>query len=415
MTTLDDARALDARDPIAWLRDAFVIADDDQLYADGNSLGRLSHATREAIDRAVTEEWGRGLVRSWDRWIDLPVSVGDAIGANFLGAAPGQTVVSDSTTVNLYKLAAAGTRGGGQPHPMVLTNATNFPTDRYVLEGVVGPDRVDLIDEPVTVESVDDALGRRGGQIGLASFSAVDYRSGALLDIAAITAATRRHGALVLWDLSHAVGAVELELDAWNVDMAVGCTYKYLNGGPGAPAFLYVAERLHDRLPPVVQGWFGAADQFAMHPSYAPAPGVRRHLAGTPPVVALRGLEAAIATLGAAGISALAAKGRTLTGVVIAAADDHLRHRGFDLATSREPSARGAHVALRHDDAWRICQALIAHASVVPDFREPDIVRLGFAPAYTRHVDAYDAVVRIARVVDQGLHEAMPAERARVT
>jgi kynureninase len=414
MTTLDDARALDASDPIAWLRDAFVIADDDQLCADGNSLGRLSNATREAIDRAVADEWGRGLVRSWDRWIDLPVSVGDAIGAGFLGAAAGQTVVADSTTVNLYKLAAAALRQAPHATPMVLTDAANFPTDRYVLEGLVGADRLDLLDG-VTVDSVDGALDRRGGQIALASFSAVDYRSGTLLDVGGITAAAHRHGALVLWDLSHAVGAVELELDACDVDMAVGCTYKYLNGGPGAPAFLYVAARLHDRLQPVVQGWFGAADQFAMHPRFAPAPGVRRYLAGTPPVVALRGLEAAVATLGAAGITALAAKGRTLTDVVIAAAHDHLTRHGFDLVSPRDASARGAHIALRHDDAWRICQALIAYASVVPDFREPDVVRLGFAPAYTRHVDAYDAVVRIARVVEGGLHEAMPAERARVT
>ena len=415
MPTLDDARSLDESDPLAWLRESFVIADDEVLYADGNSLGRLSRATRDAIEHAVAEEWGRGLVRSWTDWLDLPTSVGDAIGEHFLGAAGGQTVVADSTTVNFFKLAASALQRAPQMHPMVLTDATNFPTDRFVLQGLVGIDRVALVDGPVTPAAVDDALGRARGEVALVTFSAVDYRSGALLDVASITEVAHRHDALVIWDLSHAVGAVEIALDAWRVDLAVGCTYKYLNGGPGAPAFLYVAERLHEQLTPVVQGWFGAADQFGMGDRYAPAAGVRRYLAGTPPVVALRGLGAAVETLAGAGIAALARKGRTLTELLIDAADEKLRSHGFDVVTLRDASRRGAHVALRHDDAWRICQAMIAHASVIPDFREPDVIRLGFAPAYTRHIDAYRAIERMAQVVDRGLHRAMPTERARVT
>ena len=415
MPTLDDACDRDAGDPIAWLRDEFVIADDELVYADGNSLGRLCRASELAIQRAVADEWGRGLVRSWREWIDLPTTVGDAIGSQFLGAANGQTVVADSTTVNFYKLAAASLQSATVPRPLVVTDAQNFPTDRFVLEGLVGGDRMVLVDGEVTPTSVDAALAAHAGRVGLVTFSHVDYRSGALLDVAAIGEVVRRHGALVLWDLSHAVGAVEIALDEWDVDLAVGCTYKYLNGGPGAPAFLYVNERLQDRIAPVVQGWFGAADQFAMGPTYAPAAGITRHLAGTPPVVALRGLAAAVDTLASAGIEQLAAKGRALTGFVIECVDAHLAPHGFEVVTPRHEARRGAHIAIRHPEAWQVCQAMIEHASVIPDFREPDVIRLGFAPAYTRYVDAYTAVARIADLAGRGVHRGMPAERARVT
>ncbi|HVM10751.1 MAG TPA: kynureninase [Acidimicrobiales bacterium] len=412
MPTRADAEALDAADPLAAVRDLFEIDDASPIYADGNSLGRLSRASRAALEHHVAQEWGRTLIGSWDEWFDLPERVGDAIGRHFLGAAAGQTVVADSTTVNFYKLAVAALRSSGRRR-VVVTDRGNFPTDRFVLQGLDVD--IELVPEDPSTADVAAVLDRRRGEIALVTLSLVSYRSGALLDLPAITRASHEHGALVLWDLSHAVGAVEVGLDAHDVDLAVGCTYKYLNGGPGAPAFLYVASRLHGDLRNPIQGWFGADDQFAMGADYSPAPGVRQFLSGTPPVTALRSVEAAVDTLRAAGIGPLAAKGRQLSAFTVELADERLEHLGFTVATPRQPDARGAHVALRHDDAWRICQALIAAGGVVPDFREPDIVRLGFAPAYTRFVDVYDAIERIDATVAAGRHLAMPAERRRVT
>lgn len=414
MPSRADAEALDGDDPLAPYRDRFVIdnvGDTNVIYADGNSLGRLPKAARDALHHAIDTEWGKGLIGSWDRWIDLPQRTGDLIGTAILGAREGQTIVADSTTVNFYKLAVAALRA--RPDGAVLTDEANFPTNRFVLQGL---DRaIHLLPPDPTVDDVRAGIAAANGPVALVTLSHVAYRSGARLDIEGITRAAHDAGALVLWDLSHSAGAIAVDLADTGADMAVGCTYKYLNAGPGAPAFLYVRADLHDELRQPIQGWFGALDQFAMAPSYEPASGIARFMSGTPTVLALTAVEAGARITAEAGIHPIAAKAAALTDFVIAAADDALAPLGFDVATPREPNERGAHVALRHDDAWRICRVLVERFGVVVDFREPDIVRVGLAPLYSRYVDAWDAIDRTREAVAQGAHHDMPEERRRIT
>ncbi|MDP9344761.1 MAG: aminotransferase class V-fold PLP-dependent enzyme [Actinomycetota bacterium] len=404
------AEALDATDPLAPLRARFV-AQDDGVYLDGNSLGRLPHATADALG-ALTREWGERLVGGWEDWIELPVAVGDELGAATLGAAPGQTLVCDSVTVNLFKLASAAI---ARSHPAyaaraLLADPGDFPTDRYVLAGLAERHGLELRWSIPT----DAEAACANGDVALACFSAVDYRTGALADVAGVTAAVQAGGALMLWDLSHAVGSVEIALDAAGADLAVGCTYKYLNAGPGAPAFLYVREGLAAGLHSPIQGWFGAADQFAMGPAYAPDAGVARFLAGTPPIGGLVAVRSGVALLAEAGMPAVAAKGRALTDLAAELHDAWLAPLGFAFGSPREAARRGAHVALRHPRAWPICRALIAEG-VIGDFREPDILRLGFPALYTRFADVWDGLDRVRAIVASGAHEAFDVARARVT
>ncbi|MGZ6696355.1 MAG: kynureninase [Solirubrobacteraceae bacterium] len=400
------AEALDAGDPLARLRERFAIAADGPVYVDGNSLGRLPLATADALG-ALTREWGERLVEGWGDWIELPAAVGDELAAEVLGAAPGQTLVCDSVTVNLFKLAAAviEARPGA-----LLADPGEFPTDRYVLAGLAERHGREL--RWCTPEEAGEACA--AGDVALACFSAVDYRSGALADVGAVTRAVQAGGALMLWDLSHAAGSVEVELDAAGADLAVGCTYKYLNAGPGAPAFLYVRAGLAGALRSPIQGWFGADEQFAMGPAYAPAAGVARFLAGTPPIHGLTAVRSGVAVLAEAGIAAVAGKGRGLTALAVTLHDAWLAPLGFTLGTPRDPARRGAHVALRHPRAWPICRALIERG-VVGDFREPDVLRFGFPALYTRFADVWDAMDAVRAVVASGEHEAFGAARFRVT
>ena len=400
------AEARDAADPLASLRARFAFGDGTRVYVDGNSLGRLPLATADALG-ALTREWGERLVGGWEDWIELPAAVGDELAAEALGAAPGQTLVCDSVTVNLFKLAdaALGARDGA-----ILADPGDFPTDRYVLAGLAARHGREL--RWSTPEDAGAACA--GGDVALACFSAVDYRSGAFADLAAVTGAVQAGGALMLWDLSHAVGSVEIGLDAAGADLAVGCTYKYLNAGPGAPAFLYVRHGLADVLRSPIQGWFGAADQFTMGPEYAPEAGVTRFLAGTPPIHGLAAVRSGVAVLAEAGIAAVAAKGRALTDLAAALHDAWLAPLGFSFGSPREAARRGAHVALRHPQAWPVCRALIDEG-IVGDFREPDILRFGFPALYTRFADVWDAMDRVRAIVDAGEHEAFAGPRARVT
>jgi kynureninase len=380
---------------------------------DGNSLGRLPVRTRERLAEAV-EQWGTALVRGWHEWIELPGRVGDLLAGSVLGARPGEVLVADSVTVNLYKLARAAlaARPG---RAAVVTDAEDFPTDRYVLEGVAADLRL-LASDPVegpTAAAVEAACA--AGDVALVSLSHVAYRSGALADLPAITKAAHAAGALVLWDLSHSAGALPVGLEEHGVDLAVGCTYKYLNAGPGAPAFLYVREALQEELSTPIQGWFGQADQFAMGPVYRPAEGVARFLAGTPPVLGLVGVQAGAELVAEAGIETIAAKARLLTAYAVELGDELLAPLGVELGTPRDPARRGAHVSFRHPDAWRLCRALIERAGVVPDFRMPDSVRFGFPPLYTRFADVRDAVERLRGVLDRGDHLELDAALARVT
>jgi kynureninase len=408
------AAALDAADPLAASRDAFVRDDPELIYLDGNSLGRLPKTTPDRVARLVRDEWGSGLVRSWRHWVDLPFRVGDLIGSSLLGAAEGQVVVADSTTVNLYKLAAAAldARPG---RTVIVTDDDNFPTDRYVLEGlaaqrglerrVVHTDIDEGLDLDVLRGAVDD-------DTALVSLSQVAYRSGALLDMAAVNEIVHARGALMLWDLCHSAGSVPVELDATGADLAVGCTYKYLNGGPGAPAFLYVRQELQDELRQPIWGWFGQRNQFAMGPSYKPAPGIDHFLAGTPPVVGITAVEEGVRLLADAGIERLRAKGLALTAYVIELAEAWVP--GLDLATPADPRRRGSHISLRHPDAWRLTQALIEE-KVIPDYRTPDRLRLGPAPISTSFADVWDALNRLRRIVGDKTYERFSSEPGRVT
>jgi kynureninase len=410
------AEQLDAADPLGSFRDRFVRPAEPVIYLDGNSLGPLPRATQARIAEVVGSEWGAGLVRSWSHWVELPRETGDLIGAKLTGAAPGQILVCDSTTVNLFKLANAAleARPG---RSVIVTDDDNFPTNRYVLQGIARQRGCELrmihtdMDHGLSEETLIEALDP---QVALVSLSHVAYRSGALADMKRITSLVHDAGALVLWDLCHSVGAVPIELDASGADLAVGCTYKYLNAGPGAPAFLYVRSELQDRLWQPVWGWFGQQDQFDMGPEYDPMPGIERFATGTPQIIGTIAVQEGATLLAEAGIDRLRAKGVALTSYLIQLADKWLAPSGFRLASPRADARRGSHVTLHHPHAWQISQALIADG-VIPDYRTPDRLRLGPVPIVTRFTDAWDALDRIKQIAATGSYADMPAERARVT
>ncbi len=412
----EEAVGRDKTDPLRGYRRRFVIPDDGVVYLDGNSLGRLPKVTRRRLRQVVDQEWGVDLIGGWDTWIELARRVGDVLAGPVVQAEPGEVVVADSTSVNLYKLAAAAL-DARPDRRVIITDEDNFPSDRYVLAGLAQARGLELRIVPadpdvgVTTDAVAAALD---ADTALVSLSHVAYRSGAILDLAGITGRAHQAGALTLWDLSHSAGAVPVPLHDADVDLAVGCLYKHLNGGPGAPAFLYVRRDLQERLRQPIWGWFGQRDQFGMGEAYDPVESIDRFLVGTPPVL---GLYAALegATISAtAGIEPIWAKVRGLTGYAVELADAWLAPLGFELASPRDPAARGAHVTLAHPQAWQLCQALKA-ARVIPDFRTPNRLRLGFAPLYTRYVDVYDGLERLRDIAASGAHLTFPGGRSRVT
>jgi kynureninase len=416
----DAAEAADAGDELAGFRARFAGTGDDSpgrlLYLDGNSLGRMPLATPAALARVVEEEWGRGLVGSWSSWIGLATRVGDRLAEGVLGARPGEVLVGDSTTVDLYKLlhAAVDARPG---RDVLVCCADDFPTDRYVAAAVARARGLELREVPADIDAgLDPAVlaAALDERVAVLVLSHVAYRSGALVDLPAVTRLAREAGVLVVWDLSHSVGSVPVGLAAAGADLAVGCTYKYLNGGPGAPAFLYVRRELQDSLRSPIAGWFGARDQFDMGPVYEPAEGIERFAAGTPPVLGLAAVDVGAGIVAEAGIDRLAAKGRSLTALALDLADAWLAPSGVVPASPRDPLRRGGHVTLAHPQAWQLTQALLDR-SVVPDFRTPDRVRLGPAPLYTRFVDVWDAMDRFRDVLASGAHERYPRQHARVT
>ena len=413
MTDRSHAERLDAEDPLAAFRERFAIHDPETIYLDGNSLGRLPLATRGRLTE-LTDAWGSALVRGWHDWIDLPERLGDLLADAVLGARPGEVIVTDSTTVNLFKLAAAvlDTRTGA-----IVTDSENFPTDRYVLDGLSrghGRELRVFDTDPLNGPQAEDVKRAcQAGDVAFVSLSHVAYRSGALADMEQIAAAAAP--APVIWDLSHSAGAVPVELEQRGVALAVGCTYKYLNAGPGAPAFLYVRTELQERLRTPIQGWFGQRHQFVMERPYDPASGVRRFLAGTPSILALAGVEEGAKLIAEAGAGNLRDKAAALSELIVAIHDERLAQLGFRLGSPRDPARRGAHVSLAHDDAWAICRALIERAKVVPDFRTPDSIRLGVPPLYTRFTDVYDALDRLATLVERGDHREVDSGPLRVT
>ena len=390
--TREHAVELDAADPLAAFRDEFLIADDDAVvYLDGNSLGRPPRAAATALTDVVAAGWAGRLIRAWtEGWMELPLELGDRIGA-LIGAAPGQVAVADSTTVCLFKAASAAldARPGRRE---IVTDRGNFPTDRYVLESIAAQRdlRIRWIEpaDPTHGPSAHEVAQAVGEHTALVTFTHVDYRTAAILDMARITRAAHDAGALMLWDLCHSVGAVEVELDACGADLAVGCTYKYLNGGPGSPAFIYVRAEHQGSLRQPIWGWLGRRDPFRMEQGYLPADGIRAFLSGTPPILALAALEAGVEIVERAGIERIRAKGIALTELAIALADTV---PAVAVASPRDAARRGAHVALAHPDAQALCAALAARG-VLADFRTPDVIRFGLSPLTTRHVEVWDGV-----------------------
>ena len=403
----DPARA-DAADPLAGFLDRFESPDPAVSYLDGNSLGRPPRVARD-VASALIDTWARDLVAAWDGWIDRPLAVGDLV-APLVGARPGQVVVGDSTTVALHR--ALGAAVAARPdRPVVVASSDDFPTDRYVADGVARATgrEVRWIRSSSTEEVVDALNPDVAAFVG----SAVHFETAALAAVAAITEAAHACGALVVWDCSHAAGAVPLDLDARGVDLAVGCTYKYLHGGPGAPAFTFVADR-HAGMRQPIQGWFGQRDQFGMGPSYDPVPGAAGWQAGTPAMLSLEVAAAGIAIVAEAGIESIRAKSLRLGEVMIDAHDQWFAPLGFTLASPRDAALRGGHVALRHPDASRIVRAGRA-AGVVTDFRAPDLVRLGPGPLATSHRELVDGLERLRDVVTEGRHRSLPVDPGRVT
>lgn len=379
------AAELDHSDPLASFIDEFEPATGVTAYLDGNSLGRPVRGTGERIARFVAEEWGSRLIRSWDEsWMELPFALGDRIGRVALGAGPGQTVVADSTTVLLFKLISAAVRDAPRGSHILIERG-NFPTDRFVVSGIAESRGlvVDWIDpDPIDGVTVDDVTSALTPETVLVVLCHVDYRSGALADLPAITGAVHSTGAMVLWDLCHSAGVVPMELDAHRVDLAVGCTYKYLNGGPGSPAFAYVRADLQGRLEQPIPGWMGAADVFAMAPEYRPAAGMRRFLSGTPPVVGMLAMQGMLDLIERAGMPAVRAKSEALTAFAVDAYDALLAESGVRLLTTRDPARRGSHVTIGHPAFRRVTDDLWVDG-VIPDFRSPDGIRMGLSPLST--------------------------------
>ena len=394
------AEKLDADDPLAGFRDRFTLDDPSLVYLNGNSLGALPRATVRRLEEVIQQEWGTALARSWDHWVDLPVRAGDAVG-RLTGAAPGQVLVADNTTVNLYKLACAAldARPGRR---VIVTDQDNFPSDRYVLEGIAAQRGAELrmlstdIDQGLDPGAVRAAVDE---DTALVSLSHVAYRSGALADMAAITEIVHQAGALMLWDLCHSVGAVPVELDRCDVDLAVGCTYKYLNAGPGAPAFLYVSARLREVLRQPIWGWFSQRDQFAMGPRYDPAAGVAKFMTGTPSIPGTAAVEEGARLLLEAGLDPMRVKSQRLTSYLIELGDAWLEPLGCALATPRDGSRRGGHVTYRHPRAERIVE-LLAEANIVTDYRTPDRLRFGLSPLTTRYTDVWAAVAATRAIIE---------------
>ena len=396
-TTVERARALDATDPLAAFRDRFAMPDPSLVYLDGNSLGRPPIEALEAVANAG-RKWSEALIRGWtdEAWLEYPLRVGERLATGVLGAAAGEVVVTDSTTVNLYRLAVAALEAR-QPRRIVVIERSEFPTDRYVVEGLARERDLEIRwieGDPVEGLSTGDVAQALDGDVALVILSAVNYRSAAIVDIAAVTSAARDAGALVIWDLSHAGGSIPVELGANRVDLAVGCTYKYLNGGPGAPAYMYVRRELQDELRPPIQGWFAQRDQFEMGPRFDRRPGIVGWLVGTPGILGLAAVEAAIELTAEAGIDRIRAKGIALTEYAIELFDAWLARGGFTLGSPRDPARRGAHVSIRHPEADRLMQALIER-KVIPDFRAPDSIRLGLSPLTTSFEDVHRGLVAL--------------------
>ncbi len=418
-TDVDYARQLDHEDALSHFRNEFVIDDPDLIYLDGNSLGRLPKRTVARLREVVEAEWGGRLVLGWNEgWFTLSQRIGGKI-AKLIGAREDEVIICDSTSVNLFKLVAAvlWARLG---RTQIVTDALNFPSDLYVLDGVldmVGKDRaLRIVESPdgMTVP-LDRLAAAMDGDTALVALAHTSFKSGFVYDMGAVTAAAHRAGATMLWDLCHSVGAMPVDLGAAGVDLAVGCTYKYLNGGPGAPAFLFVRRDVNERLYSPIWGWFGQRDQFAFDTTYEPAAGITQFQAGTPPILSLAAVEPGVDLVLEAGAERIRAKSLRLTEYMIALWHELLEPLGVTLNSPRDPARRGSHVSFGHVEGLRVARSLIADMHVVPDFRTPDNIRFGVSPLVTTFAEVHTAVTRLREVIERRLFEKYAHERPTVT
>jgi len=416
------ALELDKNDPLAEYRSKFVITDPNLCYLDGNSLGRLPHATVKAVSDFLSQEWGNEVVTGWSHWIDEAQVAGDLLGRAALGAGPGQVLVCDTTSVNFYQLclAAINARPGRKT---IITDAANFPTDRYILEGIARQLSMNLViidnedpaiaeNELITAELLEKYMTE---DVALVTFEVIQYRSGARTDIQSVTDLARSYGALVVWDASHAAGAIEMNFDANGADLAVGCTYKYGNSGPGSPAWLYVNKRVQKELQVPIQGWFANEDQFGMGARFEKAEGIRGFQIASPSIVGIRSVQIAFAMIEEAGIDVIASKAAMGTQLMIDLFDEWLAPLGYTLLTSRNPQERGGHISIGHPDAAKICIALRKFANVIPDYRTPNAIRLAMAPLPTSYVEVWDGFARIRDLTESRQYEQVEGSDSRVT
>ncbi len=428
-TERSTALALDAADPLAKYKQAFQISDPDLCYLDGNSLGRMPLASIKAVNDFLTSEWGTELVDGWAHWIDEAQAAGNLLGRATLGAAEGQTLVQDTTSVNFYQLcnAAIKARPGRKT---VIIDSSNFPTDRYILEGIAkdlglnlitlnndgmgGPGQVDVdVDcELITPEVLEPFLN---DDVALVTLQVIHYRSGSRPNVKAITDLVRKHGGLVVWDASHAGGAIDLQFDEWGVDLAVGCTYKYGNSGPGSPAWLYVAKSMQSQVLPTIQGWFANDKQFEMGPFFEPAEHIRRFQIASPSIMGIRAVQASYSMIEEAGMKAISEKAALGTELILALFDAWLAPLGFSLLTPRDQNQRGGHITVGHPDAKKIAAAMRSMTNTIPDYRTPNSIRLAIAPLPTSYTEIYDGLQRMRDLVASKKYLEIQDNGSRVT
>ncbi len=422
VTDREYALELDRTDPLAHFKSQFVVTDPEMCYLDGNSLGRIPKATIDAINDFMVKEWGPEVVTGWSHWVDEAQPTGDLLGAAALGAGPGQVLVCDTTSVNFYQLclAAIHARPG---RTTIITDAANFPTDRYILDGIAKQFGLNLViidnenpaiadHERITPEILAPYLNQ---DVALVTLEVIQYRSGARTDIKAITDQVRAIGGLVVWDASHAVGAIELDLDANGADLCVGCTYKYGNSGPGSPAWLYVSKRVQSELQVPIQGWFAQDAQFEMGPVFERAQNIRGFQIASPSLMGIRCVQTAFSMIQEAGIDAIAHKAAVGTQMMIDLYDAWLAPLGIELNTSRDAKERGGHISLVHPDAAQICVALRQISNVIPDYRTPNSIRLAISPLPTSYVEVWDGFARMRDLVASGEYKTIKEGGSRVT
>ena len=415
------ALELDKNDPLAHFKSQFVVTDPQMCYLDGNSLGRLPKATIGAVNNLMSE-WGAEVVTGWGHWVDEAQPTGDLLGEAALGAGPGQILVCDTTSVNFYQLclAAVHARPGRKT---IITDAANFPTDRYILDGIAKQFSLNL----VLIDNEDPAIATHerittqvlapylNDDVALVTLQIIQYRSGARTDIKSITDQVRAIGGLVVWDASHAVGSIELNLDANGVDLCVGCTYKYGNSGPGSPAWLYVSKKIQKELQVPIQGWFAQDAQFEMGPVFERAQNIRGFQIASPSLMGIRCVKSSFSMIKDAGINVIAQKAATGTQMMIDLYDAWLAPLGFELNTSRDSKERGGHISLVHPDAAQICVALREISNVIPDYRTPNSIRLAISPLPTSFAEVWDGFARMRDLVASGQYKTIKEGGSRVT